>query len=431
VNATALADAAAGCATTSFTHAGIAPGRYDEGRSPTSTTPDMLATTASRPHSAPSRARCYHSAAMPIPGVNEVDAIAAMADGAARNLRITQAYFELSTGLAEWVGAGGTWCAFATWASKQAGRTIRGEDLGVVLERRLALHPPVQAVLRNVRRDLGLSKEALARAIAEAVRRLPAVQRASVAVARGNNKVFSEIGRHIATLLALAGGAGGLDGPRMQAFCETLPPGPPPGGQSLLREAFACYLRAREAPTPPARAQWIFFANLQIGLHEQTRLQPEIQESLEAAVIDERTLEALIEAILIAQIGSPATARLRARVVRQTTRLLAREVRPIVRRVMTERVMSIELGNGEVLRLGEDIPRPFAPSLARLESEALRAFLATVDPRPDSAAGSGASDWGSLSDRMQFIAELFRAYQEEPSLMWPPFGTAKTQGGAM
>ena len=53
-----------------------------------------------------------------------------MSDPVLRNLLITQRYHEFAVQLRD-AGAGedATWCAFAVWASKTAGATIRGEVL--------------------------------------------------------------------------------------------------------------------------------------------------------------------------------------------------------------------------------------------------------------------------------------------------------------
>jgi hypothetical protein len=66
----------------------------------------------------------------PYPGPMEVKAIAAIEDAVMRNLRITECYAQLSAAMRAQVGEDANWCAFATWASRQAGCTIRGEDLG-------------------------------------------------------------------------------------------------------------------------------------------------------------------------------------------------------------------------------------------------------------------------------------------------------------
>ena len=68
----------------------------------------------------------------------DIDRVAAIADPVIRNLRITQAYHELSATMAARLGPVANWCTYATWASKQAGRTIRKEDLRLALETALA-----------------------------------------------------------------------------------------------------------------------------------------------------------------------------------------------------------------------------------------------------------------------------------------------------
>src|SRR5215211_7975552 len=82
----------------------------------------------------------------PAPGVDDVRRIAAIANPVVRNLEITQCYSRLAAAFAARNGEGANWCSYATWASRQAGGTIRGEDLLDQLGRRLGrsrwlLHP--------------------------------------------------------------------------------------------------------------------------------------------------------------------------------------------------------------------------------------------------------------------------------------------------
>src|ERR687890_2640130 len=63
------------------------------------------------------------------PSVEEVRRIAAIANPVVRNLEITQCYARLSAAMEQRTGRCANWCTFATWASRQAGRTIRGEDI--------------------------------------------------------------------------------------------------------------------------------------------------------------------------------------------------------------------------------------------------------------------------------------------------------------
>src|SRR5215510_16024149 len=69
----------------------------------------------------------------PPPTLSEVDQIIAMVDPVIRNLRITQSYHELAMVMTARTGLCANWCTFATWASKQAGQTIRKEDFARVL----------------------------------------------------------------------------------------------------------------------------------------------------------------------------------------------------------------------------------------------------------------------------------------------------------
>jgi hypothetical protein len=71
---------------------------------------------------------------MPAPALIEVEAIARRRDPVIRNLQITQCYHELSTAIATRLGLNANWCTFATWASKQAGQSIRKEDLARTLD---------------------------------------------------------------------------------------------------------------------------------------------------------------------------------------------------------------------------------------------------------------------------------------------------------
>ncbi len=78
--------------------------------------------------------------------MDEVRRIAAIANPVIRNLEITHCYSRLAAEFAERSDEGANWCTYATWASRQAGRTVRGEDLLEHLGNRLLggrwlLHP--------------------------------------------------------------------------------------------------------------------------------------------------------------------------------------------------------------------------------------------------------------------------------------------------
>ena len=184
-----------------------------------------------------------------MPSVDEVQRIVAIESPVVRNLEITYCYSRLAAASATRIGEGANWCTYATWASRQAGGTIRGEDLLAQLERMLGegrwlLHPVESLWRRLLRRGLFERETRLGRLADELHTPFDAFERASDAVARGNLKVFEEIGLQFARYLETGEPAG-------------LRPGDPPEGQRLLSQAFAHYEQARlendPGPARPAR----------------------------------------------------------------------------------------------------------------------------------------------------------------------------------
>jgi hypothetical protein len=99
---------------------------------------------------------------------------------------------------------------------------------------------------------------------------------------------------------------------------------------------------------------------------------------------------------------------------------LDRHVKQIAHEAITEGLMTLSLP-GEVLRLGRDVPGAFPATLKTIHNPELRALLGRIDPTPDTTRGSGADDWSTLTERIHFIADLFRVYQERPALLSDPF----------
>jgi hypothetical protein len=367
-----------------------------------------------------------------VPTVHQVDEIAALPDPVIRNLWITYSYHELALAMTARTGICANWCTFATWASKQAGQTIRKEDFARILEGSLQAAPVAQAA-----DDVAVSAQAfgsprteieIQETVADLLNPLAGFDRASYAVARGNKKVFEEIGREFARFAAECLKDATFDPQKIAGFCEVLHPGDPPDGQRYLREAFTRYYAAFFEPDPKARAELIYLANVEIGFHEQTRLQPDIQEAMEAAVVDRREFRARLIKALFPYGGW--LARLRLFFLRLFNRpspfdaLLDRlwaEARRQVRLVVTEYVLTISFPGGIRLHLGEDVPAEFPESLQQIVLPDLLVLLSTFDPTPDSTLDSGAVDWSLLPNRMHFIADTFRCYHESADLFEPPF----------
>ena len=368
---------------------------------------------------------------MSAPTVADVDAIAGLADPVVRNLRITQCYHELSTAVAERVTPGANWCTFATWASRQAGQTIRGEDFARLADDIFGSHEIaalVEALVQLVLRESRVDRSTIISAIRRAIDPEAALRRASEAVSVGNRKVFMEIGREFARWRGTAAATSAPDAAATYAFCAGLRPGEPPDGQRLLRDAFAAYGDACHAPNEHARASLLLLGNLLVGFHEQTRLQPEIQASLDASLDPDAIRAQLLPIVL------PGWwLRQRALLARLTGRpmpadlaidALVAAVRRRLRLVLTDLMMTLHMP-GTVLRLGTDVPGEFPPELRQLDHTELRALLAKIDPTPDSTARSGATDWADLGERMHYIADLFRCWHARRELHSAPFTDAQ------
>lgn len=368
-----------------------------------------------------------------VPSVAEIDRIAALPDLVLRNLLITQTYHELSAALAGLLGAAANWCTFAVWASKQAGQTIRNEDARRLLDLELDAAFERSPVLRDLAAavlDLGARFDPLGLrgAAREALHRAAPFARTSAAVSQGNTLVFAEIAREFARFLAELTPDPALDAEKVARFCERLRPGDPPGGQGFLRRAFAHLAAARFAATPEEKAEQLLLVCLEIGFHEQTRLQPVLVEALEAGLPGRDELRRHLLAALGPRLGFVLRLRLRLpRVMRRTGPLdraldrLADELRAVVRRVVTSLLTRIELPDGQVLRLGRDLRLRFPAFLDTVADAELLALLARIDPTPDSLAGSGAEDWADFAERMHYLADFFRGFQGTPALLGPPF----------
>ena len=359
------------------------------------------------------------SRSTPVPSVDDVRQIAAIGNPVIRNVQITYCYSRLAAAFAARNGEGANWCTYATWASRQAGRAIRGEDLLEHLGRRLdharwLLHPIATLWRWLLRRGLFRRETRIGRLTAELHTPFDAFECAGDAVARGNLKVFEEIGLEFARYLQ--------ERSADATFLDGLRPGDPPEGQRYLRQAFARYDRRRLERNPKVRAELAVLANLEVGLHEQTRLQPEIREALDAAYttqedLGRRALEALV----------PSAARWWS-VVRQPAIAVAgavaagaqRSASKLAREVITESFMVLSLPD-RVLALGMHLTDAYPEALAEPADADLAELLARFEPVPPAPDDCGARDWSDLDQRMHYIVHMFRALHFSEQLARPPF----------
>lgn len=332
-----------------------------------------------------------------------------------RNLWITQHYHSLMGALAEVIGGNNSnWSTFATWASKTAGQSIRGEEIPKELQLLLA-EQRVTTMLKMLPGDW--AEELDPRAIPKAV-----LANVSQQIAIGNLKVFAELAPLFAKFWARLRDPKRRTEQELDAFVNELVPGPvEEGGQDWLKTAFTSYFAATRAATPKECAEFILYGNLLIGLHEQTRLQPFIAGALDAP-FEMSSYEALIaaEPDWLERFVRPAFV--------QLLGALRKTLENDWERLATRYLMTLTLPGGQVMELGEDVPvgvTPFPAVLNPLEYAKLVDLVKTYDPNLETLKDSAAKNWTLIDNRMAFIADLFRSRQQDMSLFGSPFTKAQ------
>jgi hypothetical protein len=347
--------------------------------------------------------------------LEDIERIVNLKDAPIRNLWITYRYHTLMGMLFEVIGTeNANWSTFATWASKTAGESIRGQEVPQEIRQLLADEMNLQTRLRSsVHFPSALAIHFDPLDLPRAV-----LAEVSQQIAIGNLLVFQELAPLFARFRKAFPTRTELTKPALQAFISGLRDGPPErDGQDLLKTAFTSYFAAAESTKPKEKAEYTLYGNLLIGLHEQTRLQPYIAGALDAPFAD-RTYEALLERQpdWLEWIARPA--------FREFLRVLRLELKEVWERLATRYLMRLALPDGGSLSLGVDIPvgvRPFPKVLTPLEQEHLVKLVKSYDPHLDTLKGSGSRNWTKLESRMAFIADLFRSRQQDPDLFRPPF----------
>lgn len=349
-----------------------------------------------------------------------------------RNLQITQAYSELSKAMASRTGVIANWCSFATWASKQAGVTIRGEDLRRKLLNELSNDPEIKSILNLLllyanKSGAGTSNSNI-HLIALQKIITTAQQNAGNAVSRGNKKVFEEIGKEFARFITTCLNDEKYEESSISNFRKNLRQGQPPSGQDYLAKAFTYYYRAIFEPDIKSKHELFLLANILIGYHEQARLQPEISESMNAGRIDAEKLKIHLTDILVRDKTAKGKITYFFNWISGQTNFFKKAVENLVihaeskmRKVITKNLMTLYIPPNSILELGDDLLLGHPANLRDLSNPVLLDFLKQVRPSPEAIDGAGCTDWSNLRQRIHYIANLFRCFQESADLFNPPF----------
>ncbi|MFP2898492.1 hypothetical protein [Corallococcus sp. 4LFB] len=292
------------------------------------------------------------------PTAQDVANIAAMKDPVARNLAITQGYHDLSDAVGTLLGKeNANWSTYATWASKQAGVSIRQEDMPKAFVDVLKGGGVVGAAMSKVDdllRKLGLPAMPtgdIARAGADAL------DNVSKAIGDGNQFVFREVGHEFARFVETFQGDTQLDPAKLQKYLDGFPKDKP-----LLKDAFGNYAKAMFEKDPNKKAELMLLANDTVGLHEQTQLQGYVEKALNAPVkevfanILKQSIEAGANALPFPA-NLAAKAAIKSGVVDLATKPLVDALAGTFRGIATEHMMKLAVPGG-ALKLGNDLPPP-------------------------------------------------------------------------
>ena len=363
---------------------------------------------------------------MNIHDVPAVEQIVSNSNIVTRNLNITLGYYGLSEGMKKISGDDSNWCTYAVWASKQAGQSIRREELIRTFEYYFHSSPEVISLLEDFQKffknlDELPEVKSLKESILGIVNPDAVFERSAAAVAAGNKKVFGEIGREFARFLEFFSAQGDINRDNINAFCAQFNP-----GQQLLKDAFASYADAFNEKELKAKSELIHYANLLIAVHEQRQVQTQILEALDAPFDDVKEIRREVFKLIMPGLWL----RLRyylSRVLKIRFPLdeildgILNLLEKLVREVITRYMMTITIPGTAEISLGSDLTMNFPPALQHLTNKNLIDLLIKIDPTTDSLKDSGAIDWGDLNDRIHFIADFFRCYSAYPPLYDAPF----------
>jgi len=350
-----------------------------------------------------------------------VQQIAGMSDPVLRNLWITQRYHEFAVQLRD-AGAGedATWCAFAVWASKTAGATIRGEVLPGKAKQLMNDNGAAQEVLQRFNHGVTgwawkhLTHNHIGQVVEDVTGDV------SKQIADGNVLVFAELAPLFTALIDVHRSSPGTPQELAALLAPSLAPLASDRDGIAVVAAFGAYGQALFDLT--ARPALILRANTLAVAHEQRRLQPAISAALDAAISD--TLKKVIEADIV---GHLPTAEVR-HVLDGLTGDVCKILDAAWDTALTEAILQLATAS-ETLDLRQDVPPlsggMFPPELNDLAGTAAESAVAQWDRTHGTGTPSGARDWAVLEDRMNFIVNLFRSRQCDASLFNPPFSDAQ------
>jgi hypothetical protein len=357
--------------------------------------------------------------------VAAVEAICEIPDDAYRLQWVSYAYYKLAEELSENFGKNNaSWPSFARWSAFTIAEALRLDEVNPRLEEVLRQHvlpPRVAHALVEIQRRL--------RSLDDGA--MPAV------LALGNRLVFHEVGHTVAHFLQWIKTQEGRDPAAWSVYeRKKIQPFPAtdffrPSYATWLRGGMHAYYDAWWVDEPTLKAQKILKGNLLIGAYEQWRVDAFFEVALDfnpGALIDELRLpehgrDQMVEQLLrVKHAGTRRALRHQWAMINWAADAYAAF---LTRYVLT---WDAPLFDAEptAVRLGCEVPARLGPSRAtgrpyrvRELGEAKQLFNA-FDRSSGELRNVGARNFRRFTDRMSFIANLFREQQRNPHLHAKP-----------
>ena len=325
-----------------------------------------------------------------------------------RNLQVTQGYYRISSALKKCVSSKNVnWTSFATHASKTAGQALRHELMPGLMKSAMIRMSGYDNTYMFFSEGLGSGDLPLFED--QNTRLGEAFRQVSMLISDGNITVFDELAWPFTSFINTFKDDWGYDTGKLQGFLdEHLVKGPlSEGGQDYLAEAFTAFYNARYETRAKAKAEYVLQGNLLVGLHEQTRLQPQIEQAMAVP----------LDLFSDTSKGNGES--------KKSFKQQPAMMRKIIAKAFTQMMMSITLPSRE-LKLGETVIAPtgvtsFPSDLITIENPRCLELVRMFETNQDTLSGSGADNWSSLRDRMSFVVDFFRSHQQYKRLWESPF----------
>ena len=325
-----------------------------------------------------------------------------------RNLQVTQGYYRISNAMRKYVSTKNVnWTSFATHASKTAGQALRHELMPGLLKSSMLRMGGYDNTFMFLNEGLGSVEPQLSEdqnnRLGEAIRHV------SMLVSDGNITVFEELALPFTAFIESFKDDWDYAEGKLQLFLDdNFIAGPlSEGGQDYLKEAFTAYYRARYETRAKAKAEYVLIGNLLVGLHEQTRLQPQIEQSMAVP------LELFSDNAGSSGINKGKKSK------------FSPMMSGVIAKAFTQMMMLITLPSRD-LKLGQTVIAPtgvasFPIDLLEVENPRCLELVRMFETSQDTLSGSGAENWSSLRDRMSFVVDFFRSHQQYKRMWDPPF----------